>query len=107
MTFTEEERIMATSKRRATPAKRATTKRATSTKSTTKATGGEFVCPECGRTFGRAAALGAHRSRAHGVAGKSARAASSTGRRASAAKRTTSARANGVNRDALLKTLLD
>lgn len=30
-----------------------------------------FVCPECGRKFGRAQALGAHRSRAHGVAGTS------------------------------------
>ena len=35
--------------------------------------GGEFVCPECGRSFTRAAALGAHRSRAHGVAGSSRR----------------------------------
>ena len=30
-----------------------------------------FPCPECGRTFGRAAALGAHRKRSHGVAGSS------------------------------------
>jgi hypothetical protein len=35
-------------------------------------TTGEFTCPECGKTFGRAAALGAHRSRAHGVAGATA-----------------------------------
>jgi uncharacterized C2H2 Zn-finger protein len=34
----------------------------------TKATE-EFKCPECGRTFTRAAALGAHRRQAHGVAG--------------------------------------
>jgi C2H2-type zinc finger len=32
---------------------------------------GEFKCPECGRTFGRAAALGAHRRQAHGIAGTS------------------------------------
>lgn len=32
-----------------------------------------FTCPECGKTFGRAASLGAHRSRAHGVVGASAR----------------------------------
>jgi len=41
-----------------------------------------FKCPECGRTFTRAAALGAHRRRAHGVIGASAQArsrASSTG----------------------------
>ena len=31
--------------------------------------GGGFVCPECGKTFGRAQALGAHRSRTHGVPG--------------------------------------
>jgi hypothetical protein len=29
----------------------------------------EFKCPECGRTFTRAAALGAHRRQAHGVVG--------------------------------------
>ena len=34
----------------------------------------EFTCPECGRTFTRAAALGAHRRRAHGVIGSSAQA---------------------------------
>jgi hypothetical protein len=34
----------------------------------------EFVCSVCGRTFSRAAALGAHRSRAHGIAGQSAQA---------------------------------
>jgi predicted RNA-binding Zn-ribbon protein involved in translation (DUF1610 family) len=30
-----------------------------------------FTCPECGKTFTRAAALGAHRRRSHGVAGAS------------------------------------
>jgi hypothetical protein len=30
-----------------------------------------LTCPECGRTFSRPAALGAHRSRVHGVAGSS------------------------------------
>lgn len=60
-----------------------------------------FKCPECGRTFGRAAALGAHRRRAHGVAGTSA------GRRTSS-RRAPAARDGGggrVNRDALLRTL--
>lgn len=32
---------------------------------------GTFVCPECGKSFSRAQALGAHRSRTHGVAGTS------------------------------------
>jgi hypothetical protein len=36
----------------------------------------EFVCPECGRTFTRAAALGAHRRQAHGVVGASRQARS-------------------------------
>ena len=32
-----------------------------------------FECPECGKTFDRAASLGAHRQRVHGVAGRSKR----------------------------------
>jgi Zinc finger, C2H2 type len=39
------------------------------------ATSSEFTCPECGRTFSRAAALGAHRSRTHGIKGSSKRTA--------------------------------
>ena len=62
----------------------------------------------CGRTFGRAAALGAHRRRAHGIPGTSARAT-----RAATPARTTRARASasrdghgtGADRDALLATL--
>ena len=94
-------------------------------------TSAEFTCPECGRTFGRAAALGAHRRRAHGVAGQSAQAKRSRSRQQSAkstrggaraattgrsASRTTgakqargstqsAARSNGVDRDALLKSI--
>ena len=81
----------------------------------------EFVCPECGRTFTRAASLGAHRFQAHKVAGAKGRptkraaratavASARTGTRrrirtrAAAAPATTSA--NGAaNRDALLRTL--
>jgi hypothetical protein len=37
-------------------------------------------CPECGRSFSRPAALGAHRSRVHGVAGSSQNARSRRGR---------------------------
>ncbi len=94
---------------------------------------GEFVCPECGRTFTRAAALGAHRRQAHGVAGASSQSrsrttrpsatASRTGakterRRTRAARTTRTAPSSGsrsrrsnsrtdsaVNRDALLQTL--
>ena len=39
-----------------------------------------FQCPECGRTFTRAAALGAHRRQAHGVQGQSSQARSKRGR---------------------------
>lgn len=38
---------------------------------------GALICPECGRTFERPAALGAHRRAAHGVAGTSGRSRSS------------------------------
>ena len=70
-----------------------------------------FVCPECGKSFSRAQALGAHRSRTHGVAGTS-RAARATskrtgtksaapGRRATASKRPgrRSARSGGMQFD--------
>jgi len=81
---------------------------------------GEFKCPECGRTFGRAAALGAHRRRAHGVVGATARTRSASGssrrsRRTTASRaRATTATASrdgrrrssgGANRDALLAAL--
>jgi uncharacterized C2H2 Zn-finger protein len=57
---------------------------------------GEFKCPECGRTFTRAASLGAHRRRAHGVAGaastkKSTRTGTTRRRGAGSRRRTTSA----------------
>ena len=77
-----------------------------------------FTCPECGKTFTRAAALGAHRKLKHGVAGTSANA---SGNRPSANSRkhtrvtatrrptaTTAAANDGaprVDRDALLRTL--
>ena len=77
-----------------------------------------FTCPECGRTFGRAQALGAHRSRAHGVAGASRRGRarkSGSGRptakrtRAAASRpRTTASRASdgrGFDRDQVLGAL--
>src|SRR5436190_19941810 len=41
-------------------------------RNTARTSDSQFVCPECGRTFSRAAALGAHR-RSHGVAGATTR----------------------------------
>jgi hypothetical protein len=77
-----------------------------------------LTCPECGRTFSRPAALGAHRKLKHGVAGTSAnatgnrRSATSRTRKSAAPKRrrtTTPATQDGaaqsVDRDALLSTL--
>jgi hypothetical protein len=57
----------------------------------------------CGRTFGRAAALGAHRRRAHGIAGASAasRAKAATTRRASSRRDGST----GADHDALLALL--
>jgi hypothetical protein len=84
-------------------------------------TDGQYVCPECGRTFSRPAALGAHRRQAHGVAGTSRNASKQRGRRGrTAAARSTPARSQTtrtrrrrstaspsprVNRDALLQAL--
>jgi hypothetical protein len=105
--------------------KSATQPKASSGSSAQTATAGELVCPECGRTFARAAALGAHRRRAHGVAGQSAqarrsrkvrqsaRASSSAGRgrpatatTASRSPRSTQTDGDGsIDRNALLKTL--
>ena len=70
-----------------------------------------FVCPECGKTFMRAAALGAHRSRAHGVAGKSAparrKSAATSKGRAPSSRSATNGRRRGssVDRDRLLAML--
>jgi uncharacterized C2H2 Zn-finger protein len=87
-----------------------------------------LTCPECGKTFTRPASLGAHRSRAHGVAGASTRAQRTRNRRSShnggTAHRTNSAQAtrrqatrrsntnasrraqtNSIDRDALLQAL--
>ena len=46
---------------------------------------GQFQCPECGRTFTRAAALGAHRRRAHGVVGATTQSRAKSGRARTAA----------------------
>jgi uncharacterized C2H2 Zn-finger protein len=83
------------------------------------ADGNIFTCPECGKTFDRAASLGAHRRRAHGVAGSSKSAAgnrSTTGASPRRGRRSAASRSNGstrsaaptrpsLDRDQLLKTL--
>jgi predicted RNA-binding Zn-ribbon protein involved in translation (DUF1610 family) len=72
------------------------------------ATTRKFECPECGRKFGRAAALGAHRNRAHGVPGTSNSSSSARARRTSTGRgRAASASRDGnrIDRDALLRAL--
>jgi hypothetical protein len=54
-------------------------------------TTGETVCPECGRSFKRPSALGAHRWQAHRIAGTSPQARSR--------RRTAKAAAGGGRRD--------
>jgi uncharacterized C2H2 Zn-finger protein len=61
-------------------------------------TEGDFKCPECGRTFTRAAALGAHRRQAHGVAGATTRARSARRPRRTAAAAKSSAAAATTRR---------
>jgi hypothetical protein len=88
-------------------------RRRTTTAAGGSAAAGEFKCPECGRTFARAAALGAHRRRAHGVVGATAktrrRSARPTQARKTAAvrrrSRTNAPARQAVNRDALLQTV--
>ena len=78
-----------------------------------------LTCPECGKTFTRAASLGAHRKMTHGVAGTSKNATSTrTNASASSKRRTTTSSSRGrstaaapnggaqpVDRDALLRAL--
>jgi hypothetical protein len=84
---------------------RSSTKAGAKTATTPSSGAATFTCPECGRIFGRAAALGAHRRRAHGVAGSSAQSQRGRTRRASAAPVARQVSSNGVDRDLLLRTL--
>ena len=95
---------------------RRTTKSTPATNEQKAQSTGELTCPECGKTFTRAASLGAHRNRAHGVAGTSkARtsrrrtvSAAANGRRRTASRTRRASRDGaraGVNRDALLQAL--
>jgi len=54
--------------------------RSTASAAADGSTDASFVCPECGKTFARAQALGAHRSRTHGVAGTSRAARAASGK---------------------------
>jgi predicted RNA-binding Zn-ribbon protein involved in translation (DUF1610 family) len=122
------------SAKRSTSAKRTTADKSTGAKggtSTRAKKSSQFTCPECGKTFGSAAALGSHRKNSHGVAGASTRTksrqpATATGTqgrgrpatRAARSTNSTSTRRRGrppgsqnrsktgtVNRDALLQAL--
>jgi hypothetical protein len=81
------------------------------TKRSARAAAASFTCPECGRTFTRAAALGAHR-RSHGVRGSSTASRNNRARRNASGRAATPQRRQnttngrrGVNRDALLSAL--
>jgi hypothetical protein len=84
------------------------------------ATTDQFVCPECGRSFARAASLGAHRRQAHKIPGATTKTSmpaatavsaqtTKTSRRRRARRTTRPANRtttdNGPNRDALLEAL--
>ena len=55
-----------------------------------------LTCPECGRTFSRAAALGAHRKAAHGIAGTSKKTAAKSARSGADRKATRARRASAA-----------
>jgi uncharacterized C2H2 Zn-finger protein len=74
------------------------------TKSTGKSAA-SLKCPECGKTFVRAASLGAHRNRAHGVAGKSNTATSRRSRSRTAATNPSSRQHSGIDRNQLLEAV--
>jgi C2H2-type zinc finger len=93
---------------RTVPKSRTTAGKSTAKSGTSSATPatGEFKCSVCGRTFGRAAALGAHRRRAHGIPGAASTVRASKTRTPRArASATRDGRAAGANRDTLLAAL--
>ena len=93
----------------------ARTRKVPAGKSTKQTSSGDaLTCPECGKTFTRPASLGAHRNRAHGVAGASTR--RSRGRNRTHASRRPAGRTRSrassptgdrrrIDRDALLQTI--
>lgn len=104
-------RSKTSSKKSSKTANRRASSRAKRAEPTAASSAKSFVCPECGKTFTRAASLGAHRNRAHGVAGKSApakrkTAATSATRAASSRPATDGSRTGrGVDRDRILAML--
>jgi hypothetical protein len=104
-------RARATRNGRSRPARKTTVTRAKAATEKT-ASGATVTCPECGRTFTRAVALGAHRRQAHGVIGTSASSrANGSQRRRNTSPTTAPAavgrqpRAVAVDHDALLRAL--
>lgn len=83
------------------------TRKSRSKTTTSAAARSTFTCPECDKTFSRAASLGAHRNRAHGVSGASSgRAATHRPTSASTTRRrSTRSPGTSINRDALLQAL--
>jgi hypothetical protein len=77
------------------PRTRSASKPSPRTRQASKQGSGEFICPECGRSFARAAALGAHRRSAHGITGASSSAARARANTASARRRTPTAARRG------------
>jgi uncharacterized C2H2 Zn-finger protein len=90
-----------TEPRKRSAVKREGVSRATSNGRRPKSGLSTLTCPECGKEFTRAASLGAHRNRAHGVAGASSRTSQAGSSKTTKARR----RNGGVNRDALLSAL--
>jgi predicted RNA-binding Zn-ribbon protein involved in translation (DUF1610 family) len=71
----------------------ARTPKSARTRRPVQSTTAEFVCPECGRTFSRPQALGAHRRQAHNVKGSSATATRRNAALAKARRRPSTAKA--------------
>ena len=82
-------------------AKKSSTARSPRRRARTAAAATVLTCPECGKQFTRAASLGAHRNRAHGVTGASSRVTTRRNSRSSASR----TRSGAIDRDALLQAL--
>ncbi len=98
---------MARARKRPASAKRESAKRGTAKRSNSKrpaaarkAATATVRCPECGKTFATAQALGAHRNRAHGISG--ARKRPSTARKSPQVASRALKRGSAVDRDALI-----
>jgi uncharacterized C2H2 Zn-finger protein len=81
--------------------KKTSTTRSAKRRPAVAASAAVLTCPECGKQFTRAASLGAHRNRAHGVTGASSRVTARRNSRATASR----TRSAAIDRDALLQAL--